>query len=160
MSHDMGMGKLGDSEMVFVRKFRFLLSGEHLEPWYMNSAKYDLVMRVLEIRGYEIATPEGVVPINNWVEDMLGGKYPNETLTLITLDGCGNELYKRTFKGLKLLNVKNSFDMSSIAEGNTDIVIGFESCEYKDGLNSKQNWEDRPHGPVEISYLNAETTIP
>jgi hypothetical protein len=160
MAHDMGIGKLGGHEIVFVRQFRFLLSGEHLEAWYTKAATFDVVSKLLEIKAYEVTDGTGKVFINNWVEAMVRKEYPDETLTLLTLDGCGNEIYKRVFKGLSIVSTKNVFDMESSDEGNTNVTIRFESCEYEDCLNGKHEHCDPSHSTVEINHLNAKTFIP
>src|ERR1700678_461789 len=113
-SHSMGMhATLISLYSTFVRQFRFLLSGEHLDDAYTKSMKVNYIKKTIKLKAYEISVPqkEGgtCVPVIRWADAIQAGQHPNETLLLVTLDGCGDEIYRRRFSGLKIVNRKHEF---------------------------------------------------
>lgn len=157
MPRNMGIGKLGESHLVFVRKFRWTLKGKYLTEWYNKSVNIDYSVKFLTLSTYEIYDKNGAVAIHEWADRMESGEYQDEELLFITYDGCGNELYARKFTGLKVTNRSNHFDYTDSDVSMHRVVITFEKCEIIPVTDEK-------HFPVvtketEINFLNAKTWL-
>lgn len=158
MNHAMGMGKLARPEMVFVRKFRFILSSENLDNWFVHSLDLDLYNNQLTIRFYEI-WDNGVIHAHKWADAMQKREYPDEKLTLLALDGCGTELYKRVFSGLQINGRKNSFNYDSSDVSYTEVSLHYDKCEYLQGEGVHHEWHPETPRETEVNHLNATMTI-
>jgi len=158
MSHNMGMGKLSSAEMVFVRKFRFIISSENLENWFIHSVDVDLYNNQLTIRFYEILA-NGVILAHTWADAMQKREYPDEKLTLLALDGCGTELYKRVFTGLQINGRKNSFNYDSSDVSFTEVSLHYDKCEYSQSKDVHHEWHPEKPRETEVNHLNAKISI-
>src|SRR6516162_5035734 len=110
MEHDMGLGELGRPELVFARRFRFIVNAEHLKGDFVHSIELDLKEKLIVINIYEIVEDNDKINAHEWADNMQEENYPGETLTLLVLDGAGSELYSRKFSRLKVVGRKNWFD--------------------------------------------------
>ncbi len=128
MGANMGIGNLGLPGLVFVRQYRFLISGEHLGDDFNFSVHIDYVKKIIKIAAYEVID-DGVIPIHEWADGMEAGKYLDETLLLVTLDGCGKELYRRRFWGLDITGRENAFNYSSSDVTTHEVTLRYEGCE-------------------------------
>src|SRR5207302_1838043 len=78
---NMGLGELANPSNVFVRQFRFLFWFDHMGPEFNHSIKLDRVAKEIRFKNYEIAT-NGKVLIQDWIDAMVDGNFPKETMTL------------------------------------------------------------------------------
>lgn len=157
MSHSMGLGKLAKPEIVFVRKFRFILGSVNFDPHCIYSLEIDWTAKSILISAYEYIL-DGLIPIHEWADAMEAGNYPEETLTLITVDGCGLELYRRVFKGLKIQRRKNTFNYNTSDVSTHDIILTYDEME-KQAVQEEKHETSEPK-EVEINHLNAKTFLP
>jgi hypothetical protein len=121
----MGIGKIGRPNLTFVRQFRFLLEGDHLENWFHHSLNVLWHKNTIQLWSYEVLD-NGIIPIHEWVKDMQNNKYPDESLTLITLDGMGNEIYRKKFHNLKIHHQENRFNYEK-----NDVVTYYMEIHYE-----------------------------
>lgn len=155
----MGIGKLGGSNMIFVRKFRFSLTGSHLEDWSIKAVSVDLTGKMLRIKGYEVIdtgdnnkyrTPNtgNDAPIEVWAQGLSEGRWPQEVLMLTTFDGCGKALYEYTFEGLSMLDRRLDFNMASSDESCQRLVVGFKTYKRRFLLDKPADyrWRMLLHG--------------
>lgn len=178
---NMGIGKLGNSSLIFVRQFRFNLKGEHLDENCVKGCSFDLVTKTITIDGYEWFEKNGDVPIETWANGMQTGQWPTETLTLVTYDGCGEPIYEYVFETLTLQNRQLKFDYSTSDESTQKIVLSFKkhSYEFLQSVSDKKySWkfklddnskeidveiDERPKVEIEetsVGRLNGTTWIP
>lgn len=129
----MGLGKLGDQSIVFVRKFRWTLAGANLDEHYVKNIKFDFVGKKLEIEAYEIVA-DNEINIHTWLESDLS----KERLVFTTYDGCGTPLYSYVMSGIKLLSDTASFDYSSSAESTRLISVAYHEIRREFHLESKK----------------------
>lgn len=150
----MGLGQLASNEITFVRQFRFLFSFDHMGADFNYSINFDRVKKEIKIRNYEVARADGSLPYQEWIDAMLNGDYPDETLTLTTYDGCGNEIYKRQFTGLSIKSCSSSFDMSDSEVSMPETCMTYEG--YK---NIPIGTVKHPTYPkaTQVDHLNGRT---
>lgn len=117
----------------------------------------DWTAKSILISAYEYIL-DGLITIHEWADAMEAGKYPDETLTLITLDGCGKELYRRVFKGLRIKQRKNTFNYDTSDVSTHDIILTYDELEKQPAQEEKH--ETGEPREVEINHLNAKTFLP
>ena len=150
---NMGMGKLGGQNMLFVRKFRFALEGSHLEPWSIKAVSVNLVKKQLVIKGYEVIETSQApvrllpatgkdVPIEVWARGLMEGRWPLERLVLTTYDGCGHPLYEYVFEGLSITDRELDFDMSTSDESVQVVRLDFNTYHRRLAIETKNyHWK-------------------
>jgi hypothetical protein len=154
---NMGLGKLGNPDLTFVRKFRWTLKGKYLNEWYNKSVNLDYSIKLLTFSTYEVYEKDGKIAIHEWADRMESGEYQDEELLFVTYDGCGNELYARKFTGLKVTNRNNHFDYADSDASMHRVVVTYDQCEVIPVTDQK-------HFPVidketEINFLNSKTWL-
>lgn len=175
---NMGIGQLGSSEIIFVRKFRFQLEGDHFEPWSVQKVSVDLTNKQLNFECYEVVDMNGNdSPVEMWLQGMLNDHWPNETLRLTTLDGCGMPLYEYIFENLKVRNRYTlDFDMATSNEVTQKVLVEFKNYKRNFLIPKKHNsklilgdkeidvvLKKRPTLNIEeteINYLNSQLYLP
>lgn len=167
MAINMGLGKLGDPSLVFVRKFRFLLKGNYLDKNFVNKVSVDYQNKTLSFSYYEVYekispfTTE--IPIHKWGK-LMEENPTKEQLTLTKYDGCGNELYKEVFSGLKVLGQKSDSAYADSDASTRDFVLSYETCDHTahpiDWNNLPVIVAKRPEQKeFKVSHLNATRFI-
>ena len=131
-THGMGIGTegIGDTNTIFVRKFRWIISGDHLEEWWIKSVDIDWEKKKIQLQIREAWLPPGKIATLEWIEGMRQKKWPKESMSLTTFDGCGNELYEYTFDGLKLIEDKSDFDYDSSDVSERHITISYSKSQW------------------------------
>jgi nucleoid-associated protein YejK len=152
----MGIGALGTTSLVFVRKFRFILSSEHLSSDWIRNLTIDWRAKNLLIEAYEVFT-EDIVPIRKWAKEMEEGKYENESFTFVTLDGLGNELYKYRFEGLRIFGKFNHFDYAASDKSVLELHVSFRS--YTELPPEQGKYPVDNARPLEVNHLNEKIVI-
>ena len=122
----MGIGPLGSPDLIFSRKFRWTLEGQHLPAHFVKNVKFDYVNKKITFEYYDVATSTDGFHALVWADHLGKRKLPDETLTFSTYDGCGVELDRQIFKGLKLLAHYCDFDYASSDEATQNIVVSYE----------------------------------
>jgi hypothetical protein len=108
-ARSMGIGKLGEPAMTFVRQFRWVMTTSGVPEHLMNKVDFDFVSKTISLHCIEVIAPEDTdVLIDNWLEKDL----TQENLVFTTYDGLGTPLYEMKFNNLTLLEDKASFDYS------------------------------------------------
>jgi hypothetical protein len=183
VQNNMGIGKLGDSHTVFSRKFRWILEGTNLPSHYVSNVSFDFVAKTIHFSYYDVVTSgqEGMQALV-WADNIIEKKHFNETLTFTTLDGCGNHLYKLTFKDLSVISHTADFNYDSSDCAKTNLTIKYEIV-HKELINcpdqfKRYNWklsvcgkefpffwriDSRPSLNIqetEVNYLNEKTFLP
>ena len=128
----MGLGKIGSVGIVFNRQYRFLISGEHLPKDYNKKVEVFISPnwgeRRLILTSYDLSVEENGTmknPAWDWAQDMLDKKYPDETLTLITLDGVGKQTSITKFENLRMLSVESVCDYDSSDAVHQKMTLSF-----------------------------------
>ena len=153
-NNDMGLGELANPNLIFVRQFRFLISSEHLSDSYNFAVHINWTEKVLTLDAYEVIVG-GSVPIHNWADAMERGDYPDESLGFVTLDGCGNELYRYKFSDLKITGRENYFIYEKSDVSMHKVTLSF-------GKSEKMSVTSDPHKIMkdmtlaEVNHLNAK----
>jgi len=180
--NNMTMGKLISPDTIFVRKFRWTIKGDHLEEWWIKSADIDWGEQQIKLQAYETWLKPGRVAALEWIEGMREKKWPKESMSLTTFDGCGNELYEYTFNGIKLLKDKSNFDYDSSDVSTRNITLGYSKSHWvvaqekeRTEIDELKDQVDVLRGKLEtsklkaaqiqaestpISFLNGKTWIP
>jgi hypothetical protein len=122
-SQPMGIGEIGKPSTVFVRKFRWTLSGKKLSESFVQKVAFDFVARTVAFEVIEAWTPEKGIEIQSWLESNLS----NEVLTFTTYDGCGKSIYQYEINKITLLANKSDFDYESSEVSTRKIVIFYEN---------------------------------
>lgn len=150
---NMGLGSLGRPDIIFLRKFRFTLEGEHLKEDYNYSVRVDWFRQIIKFSAYEVFTPEEGIHIWNWADAMQKGEFPKETLTLKAYDGCGAVLFAKKFSGLEIISRENNFDYSS-----SEAVMHELTLQYQAVTNLKTGDVEKPAAveevPLQVNHLN------
>jgi hypothetical protein len=156
----MGLGELGEPNLTFVRKFRFLLNLEGLGDQWIKKVKIDWVNKVMNLEVYEVYT-DGKVPVLEWL------KNHGKSGSLATYDGCGKALYAFKFNGLWITERNSDFDYAVSDESTMKITMAFDSYEQID-LAEKKIAEPAPvvtgcnleFEETEINRLNGAMWLP
>jgi hypothetical protein len=159
MEHNMGLGELGKPELVFARRFRFILKAEHLKEDFVHSLEVDLKEKLIVVNIYEIIEDNNTINAHEWADNMQEGNYPDETLTLLVLDGAGNELYTRKFYDLKLIGRKNWFDYDKSDASLTELLLYYKRAEYTGPTDVKHKWHENVETTTEINHLNTKMWV-
>ncbi len=155
ITHKMGIGKMGEKDIKFVRKFRFVLVGKYLNEWYNKTFYVNYTTKTITLSAYETVDESGI-HIHNWADNMENGKYHDEELTLTTYDGCGHEIYKRHFSGLKLLSRENDFDYSLSDVACHLVQLTYEKCDI---LPVTKDVHPTTKREAEVDHLNAKLFV-
>ena len=159
-SLDMGLGELGSGKNTFVREFRFLFWFDHMGPEFNHSVTFDRVKKEIKFKNYEISK-DGKILIQDWIDAMINGAFPDETMTLATYDGCGQELYRKKFTGLKVKACVNTFNCGSSECAMPEVTLSYKT--YKDAPTGTDDWILSEDGlklvkkkvkPIQIDHLN------
>jgi len=155
----MGVGKLASQEITFVRKFRFLIAGQHLDCHWTKKAHIDWTNKFIALETYEVYE-DGKIPVLDWVEAIENKTYPDEKLALTTFDGIGRKLYCYEFEGLVIVQRTNNFDMANSDEVTQMINMAFTKATRVpvDG-EALAGWHETGKQPLEINHLNGKCTV-
>ena len=102
----MGIGKLADPGLVFVRQFRWTLEGTELPTHFIKTASFDCTYLNFSI--YEVFD-KGLAdtPAELWFKYMrtkTTKQLSDYTFTFTTFDGCGTPLYSELFNGIHTIH--------------------------------------------------------
>jgi hypothetical protein len=154
----------GFCNVVFVRKFRWTLSGPHLPEQWLKKVEFDWMNKRLYCEVYETFVQPGKVAVIDWLESF--EEYANEPLVFTTWDGCGNAIYEYTLHDLTLWKNDSDFDYSSSDVSTRKIVVSFSDAKYRafDYIDHKVEPEASLNGeidtdPVPIHTLNDRTWL-
>lgn len=151
----MGIGKLGDPQITFLRKFRFTLSGEHLDEDFNHSVTVDWLRQTIKLLAYEVYI-DGKIPIWEWADAMQQRKHPDESLTLTAYNGMGTSIYRKKLEGLELIGRENKFDYSS-----SDAVFHEVTLQYNkvSDLQSVVKKDIKDEDLLPVNHLNAKIWV-
>ena len=121
----MGIGGL--SSMIFVRKFRWDLEGDGLNPMWLKKVEVDYSAKSLTVELYDVITMDyesmSALDFLDFME-----KHKETELTLTNYDGCGYPLYKHVFKGVVISRIlPQSFDYSTSEEQTWKLLLVYQS---------------------------------
>ncbi len=183
----MGMGEMGNSATDFCRKSRWLLSADNLPASFGNKAKFNYIEKTIEFEYFDVMSNIGSAHALVWANRMRQGLMPHETMTFISLDGCGFEVYRMDFDRLTLLSHEScDFDYDSSDVAYQKIKVSYEdvditvqnapketvnftwTCTVQDSLGNELmdfpvTVHQRPAVQIEevpINYLNSTIKIP
>lgn len=161
-NRSMGLGPLGNADLVFVRKFRFSLEGwlakdfkneEDVwtteeaktldEQWFKNVA-IDFVRNRLDFQVMEAidkSMPD--IQIQDWL-DRDPHEHEQERLILTTYDGCGEKLYQYEFCGLRIVENYMDFNYAVSDESVRNISVRFDQY--------VRRCKEKVSGPVKKHY--------
>ncbi len=169
---NMGIGKLGDRNLIFIRTFRYTISAKNLPEHLTKNLSIDYLNKTIGLSIYEISEgnkPKHNIQVHKWLENV------NKPLTITTYDGCGNPIYQMVLKGLKLLSRTSEFNYSVSDITTQEIKLSFNEYKFKYEKNAdfgKSMPEPKTKEPerpckcnleleeTEISHMNAKTWIP
>lgn len=158
MTQQMGIGPLGNPEIIFVRKFRFILEGKYLQGQWNKAVDVQWTNHTIIIRAYEVIV-DGIVPIHEWADAMEKGKYLDEELTLTTYSGVGEPLYCYKFTNPHIFNRENNYDYSVSDECNHEVHLSYETCEKIPVKNDSKWVEPKNVEELEVNHLNAKIWV-
>lgn len=119
----MGLGKLGEPTINFVRKFRWTLKGKGLPEHFVTKVNFDFCARTIEMECMEMVHPEDDdVILHKWLDSELH----NEELVFTTYDGCGTPLYEYKLSGLYVTEDTCSFDYASSDVSTRKLKLSFD----------------------------------
>lgn len=146
--HPMGIGHIGQPNMVFVRKFRWALEASNLGDHFIKNVKLDFHRKLVEFDCYECYedTPKPEIEIQKWAESDIS----KEVMTFTTFDGCGASLYQYKFIGLQIVADSAFFDYSETDASFRRLVVSYDKHErkifqpmrYTKGDKEEQNGND------------------
>ena len=119
---NMSAGKLKDWNLIFVRKFRWTLSGSKLDRFCVKNVKFDYFRKIIDFDAYEICE-NGEIAIHNFLESDL----QNEKLVFSAFSGCGDHLYSYEFSGIFLLEDTSDFDYELSDVSCRKVKFGYNS---------------------------------
>lgn len=149
MAQNMGIGKLGNPHLIFVRKFRFTLKGKYLEESYNTDVEINYSKKTISFATYEVFV-NNEIPIHVWADSIESQQHEDEELILTTFNGIGESLYAKKFTGLKITDRSNKFDYSDNDVSKYHIILTYENCE-KIPVKEKE---------IELNFLNSKIFIP
>jgi len=178
--HSMGMGKLSDPSIVFVRQFRWTLGSKVLDEHFVKNVKFDFKSQTLHLEAYEVVCND-TINIHDWLESDLS----KETLFFTTYDGCGHPIYTYEISDIALESDTAVYDYAASDEvtrklsltygnikrifhskGNKDVIYKKKfdwTMSVDNGVAKKVKLVSRPNLTIEeteINFLNAKTWIP
>jgi hypothetical protein len=127
----MGIGVIGEPNIVFARKFRWTMEGQHLPSHFFKSVKLDHKNKKIEFEYYEIANQEEGFHALVWADELDKRQLPDESLVFKTYDGCGHCLYEIEFFVLNLLSNLTDFDYSTSEESVRQISVSYAYSQSK-----------------------------
>lgn len=125
----MGIGPMGQSDAIFVRKFRWTLETEKLPEHFMKCVKLNFKKKTVNFSCYEVILREdqsSEIAIQKWL-DMPDHK--DETMTFTTYDGCGDVIYQMKFSGIEVVNDESDFDYASSEASVREVTVTWNKCE-------------------------------
>ena len=128
LSRDMGLGRLADPTMVFVRNFRWTLTAESLDgtdslpEWFQTKVKVDFYHNKLYFESLEVMCHDNVL---NWIESVKANPDKKRWMVLTTYDGLGNQLYTYQFNGISIGEREVNYDYDSSDVATQKITIYF-----------------------------------
>lgn len=154
----MGVGKLGDPKLMFVRKFRWTIEGEGFPEHFAKSVKVDLWNKLLSIQVYEVIDTGKEVDHTKWIERFYSESYPltKPSLKLTTYDGCGTALYEYTFYGLAINSDTLEFDYADSDCSFRKIGLTFKSFRKQFVMQT----ENKPDFHWKLQVVNDKGTTP
>lgn len=155
---NMGIGELGEPGLVFIRQFRFLIDSQHLSSAFNHSVHIDWSNKMIRLTVYEVFK-DGVIPVHQWADAMEKGEYPNESFNLMTLDGCGNEIYKKRFTGLTIRNRSNEFSYEKSDVSFHTMLISYDECHDEPTSKNKTTEIKKTNDAAPINHLNAKCWV-
>lgn len=166
-NRNMGLGPLGSTTTIFVRKFRWTLESQHLVEYFVNKASFNFTKKRIRMQCYEVIFGDVEdVQLQAWLESDL----KDEVLTFTTYDGCGNALYQYQFHGLKVVSDTSSFDYSDSGISCRNVILSYAGRNRKFMANQKQEPERKPEvspmypdsdvEDVEVNFMNTKMWIP
>jgi len=150
---NMGLGELGSAKNTFVREFRFLFWFDHMGSEFNHSINFDRVKKEIKFKNYEIYR-DGKVLLQDWLDAMVNGAFRSETMTLATYDGCGVELYRKRFTGLKVKGCVSTFNCASSECSMPEICLSYETYEDVPVGSEKHPTQVKP---IQVDHLNGRT---
>jgi hypothetical protein len=179
----MGVGKLADPSIIFLRRFRWTLSSDTLDRHVIKNLQFNFKSQTIEFEAYEFVE-NGKINIHDWLDSELW----KETLQFTTYDGCGIPIYTYDISEIEVLSDTTIFDYSVSNEVTRNLVIKYgqlnktfnlkKSETKSDTLYLKRyNWTMSVNGgeaksikvstrptleveDTEINYLNSKMWIP
>lgn len=156
---NMGIGKLNNPNLTFVRKFRWTLEGDNLPEYLIKDIAFNFSKQSIKFNAYEtVIAGDSDVTIHKWIAQDLAGKH----LSFTVYDGCGVALYGYKFHDLILVSDKCDFDYakSDISCRKLKVRYGkvektFLPQENKTKTNMFQ-WELSVNGISKIKLENAD----
>jgi len=149
----MGIGPLGRSDMVFVRKFRWTLQGKDfddnvvLDEHWFKTLNIDFSRNQLDFQAYEVISKDAEdLQIQEWLDKE---SHDSELLMLTTYDGCGNPLYKYTFFNPVVVHDTLDFDYANSEESVRKVSVKFEDYTRTFVANDKH----KHVGPLKKKYI-------
>lgn len=127
---NMGIGPIGDSNIVFVRQFRWTLEAESLDgteslpSYFQKSVKVDLYKNTLHIKAYEVAVKDNILV---WADAVQKDPEKNRWMVLTTYDGCGYPIYRYQFNKLYIVERDVDFNYDSSEVATHCISVAFEN---------------------------------
>jgi hypothetical protein len=106
MNISMGIGKLGDPNTIFSRKYRWILEGTNLPSSFAKDVKFDFVAKTIKFNYYDVISDGKGMHALVWADQLK----PSEILIFKALDGLGNELYQLEFSNLNIIEHTSNFD--------------------------------------------------
>lgn len=120
---NMGLGKLGDPSITFVRQFRWTLEGDGLPEQWAQKVKIDFKNKKIYVELIEaVDNTKDDIDIHKWLEKDLN----KESLTFTTYDGCGYEIYRYVFTNFHLNNNYSEFDYANSDVSKRCVVLVYD----------------------------------
>jgi hypothetical protein len=157
----MGIGKLGSSDIIFARKFRFLLEGTTLPCSFVKSVKFDYIERLISFEYLNVSDTADKKNFHalKWAFSDL----KNETFTFKTLDGCGYLINEVKFKGIEVIEHTSDYDYASSDVASQKILVRYNDIFFEETNKVMQYptmHADVEIDEVEVNYLNEKTWLP
>lgn len=153
----MGIGKLGNPNLIFARQFRWTLKGKYLQDHWNKSVNIQYTDKTINLSAYEVFMEDGTIPIHVWAEGMEKGEFKDESLILTTFDGCGYPLYAYKFIGIKLKSRHSDFDYRSSDVSYHKITLTFDK--YRKHQSTESYFPLKKEEKAEVNFLNAKTWV-
>ena len=161
---NMSAGKIGSPDIIFGRKFRWLLEGNDLRSDFTKSVNFDFINKTINIEYYDVMTKEEAFHVIAFVENLT-----NKSLNFTLLDGFGYALCYYAFHELSLMTHTSNFDYESSDVSTQNITIKYEKVDKK--INQYPTYPTRVKEKVltetdvtideiQLSHLNETITLP
>jgi hypothetical protein len=134
---NMGVGKLGDPDSLFIRECRWTLESNTLDQHYAKKVDFDFCNGKVYVEVMELVFPgDDSMQVHDWIDSL---KDNQQSVVFTTYDGCGNPIYRYTLSKLAVYEDRASFDYASSEVASRKLLLHYGTLKREFLLKRKHD---------------------